>query len=231
MTSIFQAAKNLFRRPLKPLQFPTAGYTIVGQNVLLEEQQFDEFKKGVYYPVNIGDVFASKYQVVGKLGFGVTSTVWLARDLQYVKLTPIQSRMSNESSLHSYATLKIFTREGIDPEEFNTYKSLSAGSAYHPGRRHVRTALDVFTIPRQGGGHKCLIQKPMWDSFKDLLNRNPTHRFTKTLLRAGLTQVFLALDYLHLECNLVHTGMSFWVSGIWNNTLMREQISKRTTFS
>jgi hypothetical protein len=38
--------------------------------------------KGIYYPVNVGDVFASKYQVVGKIGFGVTSTVWLAGDFQ-----------------------------------------------------------------------------------------------------------------------------------------------------
>jgi serine/threonine-protein kinase SRPK3 len=82
MTSIFQIARNLFQRPLKPLRFPTAGYEVVSQNVFLEEEQFNEFKKGIYYPTNIGDVFASKYQVVGKLGFGVTSTVWLARDLQ-----------------------------------------------------------------------------------------------------------------------------------------------------
>ncbi|KAE9371886.1 CMGC protein kinase [Stipitochalara longipes BDJ] len=191
MTSIFQAARNLVRKPLKPLRFPTAGYEVVNKNVLLEEEKFDDFKKSKYYPVNIGDVFASKYQVVGKLGFGVTSTVWLARDLQ----------------LHSYATLKVFTREGVDPEEFNIYKSLSAGIASHPGRRHVRTALDAFTIPRQGGDHKCLVQKPMWDSFKDLLNRNPTHRFTKVLLRAGLSQVLLALDYLHSECKLVHTDI------------------------
>ncbi|TVY37631.1 Serine/threonine-protein kinase [Lachnellula occidentalis] len=192
MTSIFQAARNLFRKPLKPLRFPTAGYEVVNQNVLLEEEKYDDFKEGIYYPVNIGDVFASKYQVVGKLGFGATSTVWLERDLQ----------------LHSYATLKVFTREGVDPEELNVYKSLSAGNASSLGRRHVRTALDVFTIPRQGGDHKCLIQKPMWDSFKDLLNRNPTHRFNKMLLRAGLSQVLLALDYLHSECKLVHTDIS-----------------------
>lgn len=54
----------------------------MSQETLLEEERFEDFKKGIYYPVNIGDVFASKYQVLGKLGFGVTSTVWLARDLQ-----------------------------------------------------------------------------------------------------------------------------------------------------
>lgn len=49
----------------------------------VEEDRFDEFREGQYYPVSIGDVFASgKYQVLGKLGFGRKSTVWLARDLQ-----------------------------------------------------------------------------------------------------------------------------------------------------
>jgi hypothetical protein len=81
MTSILQTARNLIRKPLKPLRFPTSKYGVVQQNVLLEEEKFD-FKKGIYYPVDIGDVFASKYQVVGKLRFGVTLTVWLAHDLQ-----------------------------------------------------------------------------------------------------------------------------------------------------
>lgn len=51
----------------------------------------------------------------------------------------------------------------------------------------------------------------MWDSFRDLLNRNPEHRFTKVLLRAGLSQVLLAIDYLHSECRLAHTGGVFFV--------------------
>lgn len=46
----------------------------------------------------------------------------------------------------------------------------------------------------------------MWDSWRDLLLRNPTHRFTVELLKPGLKYLFLALDYLHSECKLVHTG-------------------------
>jgi serine/threonine-protein kinase SRPK3 len=82
---MFKLAKSMFRQsPWPQLRFPTAGFDIIRDNVVLEEEQLDEFRRGVYYPVNIGDVFATKYQVVGKLGFGITSTVWLARDLQYV---------------------------------------------------------------------------------------------------------------------------------------------------
>lgn len=55
--------------------------------------------------------------------------------------------------------------------------------------------------------HHCLVQEPMWDSWKDLLRRNPSQRFTEDLLKAGLRQVLLALDFLHRECKLVHTDI------------------------
>lgn len=66
------------------MRFPTHGFEVVSNSEVLEEERFEGFKSGKYYPVDIGDVlFGSKYQVVGKLGFGVSSTVWLAHDLQY----------------------------------------------------------------------------------------------------------------------------------------------------
>jgi hypothetical protein len=37
----------------------------VNQNILLEEEEFNEFKEGMFCPANIGDVFAFRYQVVG----------------------------------------------------------------------------------------------------------------------------------------------------------------------
>jgi len=83
MQNLIRNAKHLWRKaPLAPLQFPTTGFEILDEKHILEEEQFEEFKTGRYYPVNIGDIFNLKYQVVGKLGFGVSSTAWLARDLQ-----------------------------------------------------------------------------------------------------------------------------------------------------
>lgn len=83
MAPLLRWARRLLRRaPSPPLRFPTAGFDVIPATQLLEEEQFDDFKAGDYYPVNIGDIFASnKYQVLGKLGFGSTSTVWLARNL------------------------------------------------------------------------------------------------------------------------------------------------------
>ncbi len=47
----------------------------------------------------------------------------------------------------------------------------------------------------------------MWDSWKDLLTRNPSGRFSDVLLKGGLRHLLLALDYLHTECKLVHTDI------------------------
>lgn len=76
----------------------------------------------------------------------------------------------------------------------------------HLGYQYVRTALEIFKIQRPGGDHYCLVQRPMWESWKELLGRNDSGRFSDTLLKAGLLHIFAALDYLHSECKLVHTG-------------------------
>ncbi|KAE8146490.1 kinase-like domain-containing protein [Aspergillus avenaceus] len=169
----------------------TDGFETVRPSEVLEEERFERFKQGQYYPANIGDVLTSRYQIIGKLGLGVTSTVWLARDLDG----------------HRYVTLKIYTRDEDNQEEFQIYEQLNQGSSWHPGHAHIRKALDIFTIPSSGGYHPCLVQDPMWESFRDLLFRNPNHRFTEDLLKSGLMQIFLALDYLDTECKFVHTDI------------------------
>lgn len=74
---------GLFRRRVHtyPLRFPSARPEIAKDEAILEEEQFEEFQRGSFYPINVGDILVEKYQVVGKLGYGSTSTVWLARDM------------------------------------------------------------------------------------------------------------------------------------------------------
>ncbi|KAJ5736092.1 uncharacterized protein N7483_001217 [Penicillium malachiteum] len=154
--------KALRKPPFPPLIFPTGGYQTVPPSEVLEEERFEQFKQGQYYPANIGEVLTSKYQVIGKLGFGTISTVWLARDLEELMAPSSCSYKESTEYLHT---------------------------------------------PLFGGNHSCLVQIPMWESFRDLLYRNPYHRFTEDLLKSGLMQILLALDYLHTECKLVHTDI------------------------
>ncbi|KAJ3494074.1 hypothetical protein NMY22_g20126 [Coprinellus aureogranulatus] len=46
-----------------------------------DEEDWEDYVKGGYHPVKIGDTFSEgRYTVVRKLGWGHFSTVWLAKD-------------------------------------------------------------------------------------------------------------------------------------------------------
>ena len=45
------------------------------------EEGRDAYRPGGFHPVYIGDVYASKYEVMSKIGYGRYSTVWLVKDL------------------------------------------------------------------------------------------------------------------------------------------------------
>ena len=49
---------------------------------VVEEETLRGYQSRYYYPVRLGDVLNDRYKVIGKLGFGSASTVWLCRDLQ-----------------------------------------------------------------------------------------------------------------------------------------------------
>ncbi len=49
---------------------------------MIEEEKLKFYEPEQYYPVHIGEVVKSRYEVVGKLGYGAYSTVWLCRDLR-----------------------------------------------------------------------------------------------------------------------------------------------------
>ncbi|GKT78493.1 protein kinase [Colletotrichum tofieldiae] len=69
-----------------PRQLPEAEpEEIYGPETQLEEQGFAWYNPDKWYPVEIGQVFESRYQVLLKLGFGSASTVWLCRDLNFTQ--------------------------------------------------------------------------------------------------------------------------------------------------
>lgn len=69
---------------MSPLTFPKSGFDSIDVSEKIEEETLPTYKAEKYYPAQIGDIFKDRYQIVGKLGYGVTSTVWLCRDLQCV---------------------------------------------------------------------------------------------------------------------------------------------------
>ncbi|KAI1933905.1 hypothetical protein LOZ66_006227 [Ophidiomyces ophidiicola] len=95
MASLSPFIRNLFRRPPSPARnFPSVGFKRIDDSQKTEEEKLPDYVAERYYPVRTGEVSASKYQVVGKFGFGTTSTAWLACDL----------------GQHRYVTITIFVR-------------------------------------------------------------------------------------------------------------------------
>ena len=74
-------------RDVVPRVFPTTGFTIIPTSETVEEEHWSWYTPQSFYPVRIGDVLHSKYQVLYKLGYGTTSTIWMCRDLPSVPLS------------------------------------------------------------------------------------------------------------------------------------------------
>lgn len=94
------------------------------------------------------------------------------------------------------------------------------------GQRYVRTILDAFKTSGPDSEHHCLVHKPMWDSLNELLARNVHRRFTEELLREALRRLFAALDYLHTECHVIHTGTAMLFLHAWICTTQRRLLSR-----
>lgn len=92
-------------------------------------------------------------------------------------------------------------------DEVNIYKRINTATRRHPGHGAVRSLLDSFDVAGPDGPHRCLVHPPLWESVQTFLHRNPIRILPVPVLAFVLKQLFLALDFLHTECNLIHTGM------------------------
>ncbi|KAG6069688.1 hypothetical protein E4U16_007491 [Claviceps sp. LM84 group G4] len=186
--------KRFSGRAWKPLSFPNEGFTLIPADHKIDEETLPDYDASHFYPVKIGEIFRDRYQVVGKLGYGITSTVWLARDL-------VECR---------HVTVKLFGESKAIPIqdiELNAYKRIENTSIDHPGRHAVRSLLDSFDIDGPNGRHRCLVHPPLWESIFDLRHRNPVEKLPEPVIAHVLKRLFLALDLLHQECNIAHTDI------------------------
>lgn len=84
-TGLGNRAITDLRSPFEPRAFPCSGWDNIDPSLQVEEESVPNYKAENFYPTRIGEVFNRRYQVVGKLGYGSSATVWLCRDLS--KLT------------------------------------------------------------------------------------------------------------------------------------------------
>jgi hypothetical protein len=65
----------------KPFSMPSPGAPLP-PGTLVDEEISPVYDSKYFYPATPGEVLTDRYQTLAKVGWGVSSTVWLARDLQ-----------------------------------------------------------------------------------------------------------------------------------------------------
>ncbi|KAM3420658.1 hypothetical protein BST61_g3913 [Cercospora zeina] len=176
---------------VQPRSFPTDGVPQLPTDVKFEEEKLVGYKPEDFYPVRLGDVYESRYQVVAKLGFGTASTVWLCRNLC-------------ENMLIALKVCNIGTDE---TQEVAISKHLQSIDAEHPGKAHLRVALADFQIRGPRGVHQCLVFPALGMSLTNLRDLFDKRALEKTLLQRFLLVIVTALDFMH-QAGVMHRDLS-----------------------
>ncbi|KAJ5675364.1 hypothetical protein N7462_008261 [Penicillium macrosclerotiorum] len=180
-------------RPPSPLplrQFPSSGFIKLDPKEKIEEENLPFYASDIYYPVYIGEVFASRYQVVSKLGYGMSSTAWLCRDLYG----------------HGFNTLKVGIRGQRQDHELAVSDHLKQISN-HSSKSLVRLILDSFEISGPHGQHTCIIYEALGMSFADFQELFPNRKLPEDLLQRSLQLILISVAFIH-ENDIVHTDIS-----------------------
>ncbi|KAJ3777596.1 kinase-like domain-containing protein [Lentinula raphanica] len=160
------------------------------------EESPADYNAGGYLPVKLDDSFKhGRYRVIRKLGWGHFSTVWLVKD--------------NDLGRHS--ALKVVKSAGRYAEtardEIKLLSRVASFSPTHPGRQHVVSFLDSFLHVTPEASHICIVFEPLGENLLALIERNKKKGVPRALVKLIARQVLLGLQYLHDECDLVHTDI------------------------
>ncbi|KAI0900073.1 kinase-like domain-containing protein [Annulohypoxylon nitens] len=158
-------------------------YCAAGDDALdLEERE--RYRPGGYHPIHINDYLdpEKRFQVVDKLGWGVSSTVWLCYD---------------EKSRY-YRSVKVMTAAESDEEcpEFRILKILADVSDRELRENHISLPQDHFWIDGPNGRHLCFVSDLLGPSlFMNYPGGMGIH--TPEALTDLIFQISKGLQYLH----------------------------------
>jgi serine/threonine protein kinase len=92
-------------------------------------------------------------------------------------------------------------------DEIKLLSQVSSHSPNHPGRAHVVSFLDSFYYQGPEASHVCIVFEPLGENLLALIERNKKKGVPRALVRVIAKQILLGLQYLHEECDLVHTDI------------------------
>ncbi|KAH7396111.1 kinase-like domain-containing protein [Pyrenochaeta sp. MPI-SDFR-AT-0127] len=172
-------------------------HTTCNSSSVTVEERPERYRRGGYHPVYLGETFNNKYEIISKLGYGVYSTVWLAKDL------------TSQSPHH--VALKILTADSYGCSkpvyELDILKHISQTDPSHPGYKHVVHLLDNFIHEGPNGKHLCLVLEVMRQNVYNLQQSFPNKQLPVHIGRQITKKILHALDWLHDSCGIIHTDI------------------------
>ncbi|KAL5044238.1 hypothetical protein BDW71DRAFT_199109 [Aspergillus fruticulosus] len=125
------------------------------------------------------------YEVIGKLGFGRSSTVWLAHDIL----------------IRKHIALKIKADASKKDKELPVLLRLAAVNLDHPGKGHVLELLDHFKHDGPNGTHLFLVLPVMISDGEGMTVNAKPHQ--AAYVQSISKQILLGLEFLH-TLDIVH---------------------------
>ena len=167
-----------------------------GADITAEEEDSEDYCKGGYHLVSVGEKFKEgRYVVTRKLGWGHFSTVWLARD----------TKTGKHVALKVVRSAAHYTETAVD--EIKLLNKVVEANPNHPGKRYVVGLLDSFEHKGPNGVHVCMVFEVLGENLLGLIKRWNHRGIPMPLVKQITKQVLLGLDYMHRECGIIHTDL------------------------
>ncbi|CAL8368421.1 unnamed protein product [Lota lota] len=160
-----------------------------------EQEDPNDYCKGGYHHVKIGDLFNGKYHVIRKLGWGHFSTVWLAWDIQVKHFVAMKVVKSAEH----------YTETAVD--EIKLLRSVRNSDPGDPNREMVVQLLDDFKISGVNGTHVCMVFEVLGHHLLKWIIKSNYQGLPLPCVKSIIRQVLQGLDYLHTKCQIIHTDI------------------------
>uniref|UniRef100_A0A8C8S3W7 non-specific serine/threonine protein kinase n=1 Tax=Pelusios castaneus TaxID=367368 RepID=A0A8C8S3W7_9SAUR len=160
-----------------------------------EQEDPNDYCKGGYHLVKIGDLFNGRYHVIRKLGWGHFSTVWLSWDIQGKRFVAMKVVKSAEH----------YTETALD--EIKLLKSVRNTDPNDPNREMVVQLLDDFKISGVNGSHICMVFEVLGHHLLKWIIKSNYQGLPLPCVRRIIQQVLQGLDYLHTKCRIIHTDI------------------------
>ncbi|XP_008294663.1 SRSF protein kinase 1a isoform X3 [Stegastes partitus] len=160
-----------------------------------EQEDPNDYCKGGYHHVKVGDLYNGKYHVIRKLGWGHFSTVWLAWDIQVKRFVAMKVVKSAEH----------YTETAVD--EIKLLRSVRNSDTNDPNREMVVQLLDDFKISGVNGTHVCMVFEVLGHHLLKWIIKSNYQGLPLPCVKSIIRQVLQGLDYLHTKCQIIHTDI------------------------